>query len=367
MRESFWSPQESWIRYLLRFLLLAIGCYMLWRVQLALVILLLGGLLAYALRPLVITFERIHIGKWQLRRGLSVTITFIIVAAVIVGLFLTLIPPLNVQIKDLIANLPSHEQSLNALWKSTHEFYQRNFPDNVRVAIDKSLAETTTFAQQRVEHIVGATFRGIGIVIELFLVPILAAYFLADSESLRRQVVFFFPPRSQPALMRTLDGFHDIMYRYVVGQLALCFMAFAVVSAALLIMGNPFWLLLGIIAGITRAVPVIGPLLGGIPVVASVLAQSQSVPFGLWVTIGFTLLHLFESKYLMPAILGHQLRLHPVLIIFSLLAGAELFGLLGMFIAVPVLAGIRFLIADYRAHTDISDAELTTLKTVEET
>jgi predicted PurR-regulated permease PerM len=354
MSEIFSLPRESWLRYLIRLLMIVVAIYLIWQIRLALVVLLLGGLLAYVLRPLVGGFERIRIGAWSMRRPLATAMAFLIVAGLITGVVISLLPRLAAELDELKNNLPAHRERFASVWHASLDFYRHNLPSNIREAVDSSFAEATDKVEVYAAGIIPATFRGIGFVLELFLVPILALYFLVDAGELRRQVIFFVPERQQAGFERALDGLNLIMYRYVAGQLILCFIAFIVVSLALWALDINFWLLLGVVAGITRAVPVIGPLLGGIPVVAAVLVQSPSPSVGFWVTIGLVLLHLFESKYLMPAILGHKLQLHPVLIIFALLVGAHFFGLIGMFIAVPILAGIRFLIADYRAHPAIT-------------
>jgi len=342
-------PRESWLRYLVRLALAAAIIYAIWQVRLVLIILLLAGLLAYTLLPLVLAFQRLGSGRWKVRRSLAVTFAFVVVIAFLWAMIVSLVPPLAQEVAELKTKYPEHQQAFANVWSSARDFYQTNLPESVRSALDDSFAEWETRLAAISSRMVSATFRGLGFVAELFLVPILAFYFLADAGGLRRQVTFFVPRHLQAGFDHSLDGLNDIMYRYVIGQLILCLIAFAVVSAALLALGIKFWLLLGLLAGITRAVPIIGPLLGGIPVVAAVLAQSQSLPFGIGVTVGFALLHLIESKYLMPAILGRQLGLHPVLIIFALLVGAEFLGLIGMFIAVPVLAAIKFLITDYRS------------------
>lgn len=354
MSEIFAMPRDSWLRYIMRLVLIATVAYLIWQVRLVLIVLLLGALLAYALRPLVLGFERLSLAGKQMRRGMAVALSFILLLAVLWALAVLLLPPLAHEVADLKANFPAHQQAFVGVWHSAREFYQRNFPDIVRNALDDSFTQFESRLNDLTTRVVSGTFRGLGFIAELFLVPILAFYFLADAQNLRRQVLFFVPERHQETFSRSLQGLSEIMYRYVVGQVILSLVAFAVVTIALWALHIKFWLLLGLFAGITRAIPVIGPLLGGIPVVAAVLAQSQSVPFGLWITIGFTLLHLFESKYLMPAVMGRQLGLHPVLIIFSLLVGAEFLGLIGMFIAVPVLAAVKFLIADYRAHAAVS-------------
>jgi predicted PurR-regulated permease PerM len=349
------SSRESWLRFLVSVLFIAAAIYVLWRVRQVVTILLLGVLLAYFLRPAVDFFQRMRLGPWRASRGFAVALTFILLILLILALVRALLPPLGHELYELRINLPEHQQRLESLWTSAREFYHNNLPDTVRATLDGSFGEAVKFAKDRAIGVVSATFHSLGFFFELFLVPILALYFLADAPGLRRQLLFFFPKHMQTDVSRTFDGFDDIMYRYVIGQIILCLLAFAVVTIALKILGIKFWLLLGLLAGITRAVPVIGPLLGGIPIIGAVLAQSQDLYFGVWVTVGFVLLHLFESKYLMPAILGRQLDIHPVLIIVALLVGAEFFGLIGMFVAVPALAAMRFLIAEHRAHTSVEN------------
>ncbi len=97
-----------------------------------------------------------------------------------------------------------------------------------------------------------------------------------------------------------------------------------------------FALLLGIVAGITRAIPIIGPVFGAIPIIG--LALLQSVPLGITVFVFFVALQVFESKVLLPRIIGHQPNLPAVTIILALLLGNALFGLVGMFLAAPAAA-----------------------------
>ena len=96
---------------------------------------------------------------------------------------------------------------------------------------------------------------------------------------------------------------------------------------------------------ITRVIPIVGPILGGIPIV--LLATAQSWQLGISVLIFFTTLHLFESKILMPKLIGYQIHLHPAIIIIVLLIGSEFFGLMGMFLAVPVAATVKILVNYY--------------------
>jgi predicted PurR-regulated permease PerM len=118
-----------------------------------------------------------------------------------------------------------------------------------------------------------------------------------------------------------------------------------VVGLALHWVGLRYALAMGVVAGVTRIIPIIGPILGGIPIV--LLATAQSWELGLWVLVFFSLLHLLESKLLMPRVIGYRVRLHPAIIIIVLLIGSEFFGLMGMFLAAPIAAIIRILINFY--------------------
>jgi len=112
---------------------------------------------------------------------------------------------------------------------------------------------------------------------------------------------------------------------------------------------------MGVLAGLTRAIPIIGPIIGGIPIILLTLATRGMGP-ALGVLGFFTFLHFAESKFLMPLVIGDRLELHPVVIIVVLLVGGELGGLLiggsigsllGMFFAAPVGAILRVMIRRY--------------------
>jgi predicted PurR-regulated permease PerM len=98
------------------------------------------------------------------------------------------------------------------------------------------------------------------------------------------------------------------------------------------------------LAGVTRAIPILGPIIGGIPIV--ILTGLQSVESAMGVLVFFCILHLLESKILMPKLLGQSLDLHPAVILIALLLGAEFFGVLGMFLATPMAALLK-VVYDY--------------------
>src|SRR5205823_1586481 len=137
-----------------------------------------------------------------------------------------------------------------------------------------------------------------------------------------------------------------IMHSFVIGQAILCVLAGIVVGLLLAIIGVPYALTLGVLAGVTRAIPIIGPILGGIPIILLTLVTA-GLPKALLVLTIFTVMHFVESKFVMPWLIGERMNLHPVVIIIVLLIGQEFGGLLGMFFAAPIAALIRVIVRRY--------------------
>ncbi|MEI7833648.1 MAG: AI-2E family transporter [bacterium] len=234
-------------------------------------------------------------------------------------------------------------------------WYQTNIPLEVRAQIWASVQQQMGASPEKMQGLVawllGLAQRGfvwVGMLIEFIFVPLLAFYFLTEAPKVRDSIIYFIPRSKRDIVSLYMDGINLIMSKYVQSQVILGAIAWAVVTLALVCLGIRGAFILGIIAGVSRIIPMIGPLVGGIPVMAGVLLHEQGSSYFLWVLLGFTLLQLFETKYLMPRILGDHLEIHPVLIIISLLIGYELLGLIGMFLAPPAVAVIRFALAVHR-------------------
>jgi predicted PurR-regulated permease PerM len=107
----------------------------------------------------------------------------------------------------------------------------------------------------------------------------------------------------------------------------------------------PYILILSLFAGVTRAIPIIGPIISGLLIV--LLGMAKSPWMGLYLLIFVAVLHFIESKFIMPMLIGDRMQLHPALILIVLLIGAQFFGITGMFLAAPVAAVLRVLIRFY--------------------
>jgi predicted PurR-regulated permease PerM len=343
--------RENWFRVCGLIVVVVIAGVVIWRVRGVVVTILLALVGSYVLRPLVDQFSRLRLRSgsrvYLLPRGWATLLAFIVLGLAIYGFWVFSSYSISREISDIQYRSHEYRAALSRFAASLDQAYRERLPESFRPTVDswiRGLGDILTTAATRG---LGMTFHGVSFLIELFLVPILVFYFLADGPKIRQQVLFFVPRRAVLRTEHALNQANDIFQRYIKGQVILCVIAFVVVTAGLWAAKVDFFFLLGVAAGLTRAVPIIGPIVGAIPILLVVLA-TKSAALALWVLLAFSVMHVLESKLLMPAILGQQLDLHPVLIIIALLVGAQVGGLLGVFLAAPVLAVVKAVIAQQR-------------------
>jgi len=353
------ETRTDWLRTCGSILLLLVLGLVLWRVRGVLVTVLLALVMAYILRPLVGQLCRLEVrlaGRtYHLPRTTAVALVYLLLGAALWCVWLIGADSMRRQFVEFQQRWPTYHDDLvqqAARWQD----YLQSLPEGIRGTVRSWGAGLVEAAGTAFQKGLGTTVKSVWMLVELLLVPILAFYFLADGRSIRQQVLFFVPRRALPWTDHALTRSDEAFQRFIRGQVILCLIAFVVVTAGLRAAGLDFYLLLGLIAGVTRAIPVIGPVLGAIPILLVLLLAHKSLAFVLWFVLFFSLLHLLETKLLMPAVLGHQLNLHPVLIIVALLIGAQVGGLLGMFLAPPVLAVIRTLVAERREEAAAQEA-----------
>ncbi len=362
--EEFWRSVSRW---LLRLGVLVGLLYLITRSHSIVTTLIGAGILASAAGALALPLSRVLPFKKlkpHARRSTSAGIAILLLIGMLVGIIFAFLKPFQDQANDLTTNWPTYQPQLVKKFDEFKGWYQKQpdwvhnlAPEQIRNLLDdkpEAPTETPPVAHSggmpaEVTDAVTGAFKNIGkginSVVELILLPILAFYFLVDGKSLRNEFVRFFAKRQQQrAALAILRESGEIMRAYLLAQLILAVIAGVVIGTLLGIFQIKYALILALVAGVTRVIPVIGPLLGFIPLATLVFVQcAQTNNYGVLavVLIVFTVMHLVESKLITPLILGHRLHLHPVVIIVALLLGGEFFGLLGMFLAAPVTALIR--------------------------
>jgi predicted PurR-regulated permease PerM len=341
-----------WWNILLRLALIGLGGYVLWRVRTILTTVIVALVLSSAASALVALFmrKRIYYLRPHTQRFAATVLVYALLFLAFFGSIKLLISPFQTEIGKLVHNWPEYQVTLENTVDRVQDWYTA-LPPDVRALLDEQKAKMSVASPETwLAGFLKTTVGWASHIVELILIPVLAFYFTLDGRKLRNQFLFLVPDKWLRPTFAIFSEGGAIMRAYIVSQFWLAAIAGVVVGVGLKLVGMDYAVILGLFAGITRAIPVVGPLLGGIPIVllSFVYGAQTNNPY-LWVylLIGFTCLHLVESKVVMPKFLGHALNLHAVVIIIVLLIGGEFFGLMGMFLAAPVTALGRVLLEHY--------------------
>jgi predicted PurR-regulated permease PerM len=336
--------------------------WIVYKLTTVLLLVVLSVFFAYLLAPLVDLVQRpIRIGGRErvIPRGLAIGIVYVVLFSGI-GLAIYFLAP------QLAAQFPEFKQQAVTYYKtitSTSDrinqyFMQHRMPEGVVKAVNNTVLGLIA----RGGELASAAFeRLLGLIIFipwLVLIPILAFFFLKDADSFRRSVLAMLP-RGR-LRWRGDEFFQDInstLAAYIRAQLTACLVIGVVCSVGFALLGLPSPLVLGLIAGACEFVPLVGPLV--VAILAVVLALLHS-GFGLaFVVLLFLgVLRIVQDYVLYPRIIGEGIHLHPLAVILAILGGAEIAGVAGIFLAIPVIAVITVSYRhwlEHRGHETIAE------------
>jgi len=170
----------------------------------------------------------------------------------------------------------------------------------------------------------------------LVLIPIVAFFLLKDATSFRRTIVLALPHRVRLRGHRLFEELNAALAAYIRAQLLACLLVGTMCGLGFAVLGIPYPVVLGVLAGVLEFIPLVGPLL--LAIVAAIVAGLHAPRLALW-AVGFLgVLRIVEDYVVYPRLIRRGLHLHPLAVIVAVLAGAELDGVAGMFLAVPAVA-----------------------------
>ncbi|MSO86401.1 MAG: AI-2E family transporter [Acidimicrobiia bacterium] len=176
------------------------------------------------------------------------------------------------------------------------------------------------------------------------LAPVLALYLLIDLPNIRRVLRGLVPERNRGDVMVITRRLSVSLGGYVRGQLAVSFLVGMMASIGLLIIGLPYWLLVGMVAGIFNLIPLIGPWVGAVPAIAIALSTGGGTTQALLAALVMLIVQQIDNHLISPMVMQRAVKLHPTVVILALLAAGSLWGFVGMLIAVPAAAALKILV-----------------------
>ncbi|MGM0651213.1 MAG: AI-2E family transporter, partial [Bacillota bacterium] len=193
--------------------------------------------------------------------------------------------------------------------------------------------------QQAVEYLAEASLTLIGGTVDFFLVLFLVFYLLYDFQRVRSQIVENLPSTKRPLAKELMKIVDTNVGTFIRGSLIRCLIVGVVTGIALSVIGMPYALLLGVLAGIFNFILYLGPYIAAVPAV--LLSFSPLTPSPLLIIAVYIGIQVLDGMFLAPVVLGRIVKLRPITVIVAILAGGSLGGLLGMILAVPVAGMIK--------------------------
>jgi len=261
---------------------------------------------------------------------------------VVGGLIAVISPILYRETTDLARELPAAlsrlETRVNAFIESTLPGSEtRLYFQDAFVQVVENLKANLPTAIEKSFRFVSRTISGtVTFLLGLILIPLMCYYFLVDADKFKSAFKRLFPRHYNERIETTISLMNVMLGNYVRGQLTLSLIMGVLVTLGLTACGVKYALLLGVIAGIAELVPMVGPIIGFVP--AALLALATSPVKLLLVVILYAGLHLLENNVLVPRIMGRQMDLHPLTVIIAMMVGAQVFGLIGLLLALPATA-----------------------------
>jgi len=293
--------------------------------------------LIYLLAPLVDLLQRRHI-----HRVIGSCLSYLLFIGLLVLIGFLVVPIIQDQFEEFGSRVPQIVDDVSVF---ITDLGQR-FGFTVNVLDMQSIQEWSTsfFSPERIQEIAGqaGTFLATGMqVLAVFVLgPVLAFYILMDLPGIKRRTRNLLPERSRSEIVHVSVQVGRVVGGFVRGQLLVALIVGILSSIGLWALHVPFWLVIGMTAGLLNIIPFIGPWVGG-GLAAMVSLVFKDVPTAIWSVVMFTAVQQFDNHVISPNILKKRVQLHPVFILLALLLGASLGGFFGLLIAVPVAAVLK--------------------------
>ncbi|OXM83277.1 AI-2E family transporter [Paenibacillus rigui] len=299
----------------------------------------LTGVLYYLLNPIVDFLQ-----ARKVRRVYSILVLYILIIAILALAIGTVIPLIKEQVIGLVQNIPAYSETLNL---QLERWFGSNLFNQLRNTVDLNTDDLMTTISSRLTTMLNHTWSSLsgflGILTETILaiatVPLILFYLLIDGRLLPPYILSFLPIAMRNTTYRVMEEMSHQISSYIRGQIIVSFCIGFLLFIGYNVIGLEYSLVLAVIAACTSIVPYLGPVIAITP--ALIVASVTSPVMLLKMVVIWTLVQITEGKFISPQIMGKSLHIHPVTIIFVILTAGNLFGLVGIILAVPGYAVLK--------------------------
>lgn len=321
--------------------------WFLWATSWVVGLVLVSLLVVYLLAPVVD-----YVCRTRFPRALVVPLVYLAFLALPTLLIYLIVPVVVDQVKELANYLPDALEVIIPWLEDIggHLYvYEPRFLDSIYNLIDEIPQLATEAVRQ-----VGEAIRVIlARLFDTLIVLVLVFYLLRDFPRIKKELQSYIPQRYREDALHLTEVMDEKVGDFIRGTLIRCTAVGVLTGVGLYILGMPFNVILGILAGVLNVLPYIGPYLAGVPAV--LLSLAQPFPYPLLVIVLYVGVQMVDGVVITPLFLGRAVNLHPLTVILGLMVGGTLYGVLGLILATPVVAILKVTILYYRQKGSIGD------------
>ncbi len=315
-----------------------------------------GALLAYLFDPIVDRLE-----KFNISRTLSVVIVFFVVLLFVLPIFFFLVPLIESQIKLLISKMPGYiDWIMVNLEPTLKDTFGISIPaleiEQLKTTFGEQFSDAGGFFKSLVRTISHSGMVVAGWAANVFLIPVITFYLLRDWDNLVDYIHDLLPRSVESTVSSLAKESDEVLGAFLRGQMLVMLALGTIYAVGLKLIGLEFALLIGMLAGVLSFIPYMGLIVGIMVAGIAIILQTQDPTNLLWVAAVFVVAQMIEGTVLTPLLVGDRIGLHPVAVIFSVLAGGQLFGFFGILLALPVFAVIAVIMRHF--HKSYKDSHL---------
>lgn len=314
---------------------------MLYALQGVILLLVLSMFFAYLVAPLVELVSRpIAVAgyRWLIPRAVAIGFVYLVLFASMGLAGYVLLPRLGAQVTEFGRQVPSYMAHARDQLQAWRYFIDPDhFPPAVRDAVENAFARATQTAADHLSYGFAGLLPLLGYLPWFVLIPVLAFFLLKDAEAFRHSILVALPRgRLRGRGAELFEDINDTLAAYIRAALLGCLLMGAVCTAGFMVIGLPYALLLGVLAGLLEFVPLVGPLV--VALGTSLISGFHSTGQAIAVLVFLATLRLVQDYVVFPRLVRRGIHMHPLGVIVAILCGAELAGIAGIFLAIPVVA-----------------------------
>jgi predicted PurR-regulated permease PerM len=318
--------------------LVALSLALVYWIRRTLLIFMAALLVAYLLSPLVNLVDRIV--KGRISRNLSLGVVYVLLIAALGAALATLGSRVAEEAVNLAARLPDLVRRLDQPVNLPLPEWMAPVRVSLLTTLRSFLEQHSKDALPLIQRAGRELLELIGNLAFLILVPILSFFFLKDGAGMRESLVALVPEGPHRRLLEEIFGdIHLLLAQFMRALMTLSAATFVFYSLFLAVAGAPYAVLLATIAGVLEFIPVVGPLSAAATIL--LVAGFSGYPHLLWIVVFLAVYRLFQDYVLQPYLMSSGVEVHPLLIIFGVLAGEQVGGVAGMVLSIPAIATLR--------------------------